>query len=270
MASGLPPAMGVDYWVTDAVNDKTASNCQRLCLEANTLRAEMASLLNANVRSASVNEAISGLIKRMQATDDYAVSWFDTLPEHWRYVTVAWENHVPDGDFSRAEVFPGRVDVYRDFWIASVVNMARVSRIALNSTIVRCVAWICAPADYRTTPEYAFAARVCTELNTDILASVPYHLGWHLKRPEVMRRANLSGFACGDEGALKSLPGYFLNVPLVTVQNQDTCTDSQRAWVRGRLRYVARELGVRYSGVLANVSFFRLLQGAPGLEGAIY
>ena len=251
--------MGVDYWVTDAVNDETATSSQRLCLETNTLRAEVTRLLTANTRGPDVNEKIAVLLKRMQATDAAAVEWFHTIPEHWRSVTIAWEDHVPDGDFARAEVYPGRVDVYRDFWIASVVNMVRVSRIALQSTIVRCVAWICAPADYRTTPEYAAALRVCTELITDIIASVPYHLGWHLKRPEALRRANLSGFGCGDETASKSLPGYFLNMPLVAVQNMDCCTDSQRTWVRGRLRYVASELGIRYSGVLAKVSFLLCL-----------
>lgn len=255
IASGLSPPRGVDYWVKDAVNDTTATTCQRLCLETNAVRAEVTRVLTANVRSAAVNETISALVKRMHALEDETRTWLETLPEHWHYVTVGWENNVPDGDYSRAEVYPGRVDVYRDFWIASVVNMARVTRIALASTIVRCVAWICAPADYRTTPEYASAVRVSTESITDILASVPYHLGWHLKRPEAMRKANLSGFGCGDEYAEKSLPGYFLNLPLAAVQNQDTCTDSQRAWVKGRLRYVASELGVRYAGVLAKVRF---------------
>ena len=255
MVSGLPPPMGVDYWMDGAMNNETATGCQRLCLETYTFRAEVARVLTANIRSLEVSEAISALIARMQATDDKAVAWFDALPEHWRYVTVAWEDHVPGGDLSRAEVFPGRVDVYRDFWISSVVNMARVSRVALHSTILRCVAWNCAPADYRTTPEYAAAARVCTDVNTDILASVPYHLGWHLRRPELMRMVDLSGFGCGDEDASKSLPGYFLNIPLAAVQNQDFCSDSQRAWARGRLRYVARELGVRYAGVLAKVRF---------------
>jgi hypothetical protein len=250
--------MGVDWWVNDAVNDQTATRCQGLAIQMNVLRAEVTRVLTANVRSAEINSVVSGLVKKMQALDREALEWFETLPEHWRYVTVAWEDHVPDGDYSRAEVFPGRVDVYRDFWIASVVNMARVTRMTLASTIVRCTAWTCAPVDYRTTPEYAVFTRVCSGYITDILASVPYHLGWHLKRPDVMEKANLSGFGCGDENTLKSLPGYFLNLPLAGVQNHDCCTDAQRAWVRGKLRYVAVELGVRYAGVLAKVSSYVL------------
>lgn len=266
MASGLPPPQGVDYWVNDAVNDSTATACQSICLRTNALRAEVTRVLTANVRSQAVSETVAALMGRMKALDDETRTWLETLPDHFRYVTVGWENHVPDGDYARAEVYPGRVDVYRDFWIASVVNMARVARIALISTIVRCVAWVRAPTDYRTTPEYASAVRVTTAVITDILASVPYHLGWHLRRPEAMRKANLSGFGCGDEFAEKSLPGYFLNLPLAAVQNQDACTDSQRAWVRGRLRYVASELGVRYAGVIAKVSLIVLPPLLPFLS----
>ncbi|SPO01336.1 related to negative acting factor [Cephalotrichum gorgonifer] len=253
MASGTTPAMGVEWWVTDAVNDQTATLSQSYAIRMNAIRAEVTKLLTANVRSPEVSQILSGLVRRMQALEHEITVWSDNLPEHWRHVTVAWEDNVPDGDYSRAEAFPGRVDIYCDYWIASVVNMARVTRLHLAATIVRCVAWICAPADYRTTPEYATCARISTDCITDIIASVPYHFSWHLKRPDVKKRASLSGFGCGDENAQKSLPGYFLNLPLVVVQNQDHCTDAQRSWVRGRLQYIATELGVRYSGVLAKL-----------------
>lgn len=247
--------MGVDWWVDEAVNDKTATTCQALIMKTNVLRAEVTRVLTANVRSPEVSATIMSFVERMREVDDEVTAWFEGLPEHWRYVTVAWEDHVPDGDYARAEVFPGRVDVYRDYWIASVVNTARITRLALKSTVVRCIAWVRAPADYRTTPEYATAARACSETITDILASVPYHLSWHLKRPDILHKANLSGFACGEETVQKSLPGYFLMFPLATVANQDYCTDAQRAWVRGRFRYVAAELGVKFANVLAKVGF---------------
>ena len=247
--------MGVDWWVDEAVNDQTATRCQALIMKTNVLRAEVTRVLMANVRSPEVTATIMSFVERMKEVDDEVTAWFEGLPDHWRYITVAWEDHVPDGDYARAEVFPGRVDVYRDYWIASVVNTARITRLALKSTVVRCVAWVRAPTDYRTTPEYATAARACSETITDILASVPYHLSWHLKRPDILHKANLSGFACGDETVQKSLPGYFLMFPLATVANQDYCTDAQRAWVRGRFRYVATELGVKFANVLAKVGF---------------
>ncbi|KAG7105287.1 hypothetical protein HYQ44_016599 [Verticillium longisporum] len=131
--------------------------------------------------------------------------------------------------------------------------MARVCRLILASVIVRCAAWVCSPVDYRTTPEYASAARTCVDTITDIVASVPYQLGWHLKRPEVMERANLSGFACGVEDALKGLPGYFLTWPLAILHGQDYTTDAQRSWIVGRLKFIGDELGVKYAHLLSQI-----------------
>lgn len=246
--------MGVDWWVMDAVNDRFATESQHLGIQVGALRAEVTKLMTANVKSPEVNKLIQETIEHIHAIERRLDEWFERLPGYWHHKTVAWDDHVPDGDYAKAEVFPGRVDVYRDFWIASVVNMARVSRVTLASTSVRCAAWLCSPANYRTTPEYATAARTCAEAITDIIASVPYHLAWHLKRPDLMRRANLSGFACGEEDSQKGLAGYFLTFPLACVQNSDFCTDAQRAWVRGRLRYIADELGVFYAHTIANVS----------------
>lgn len=248
-----PPVMGVDWWLRDAIQDEAAGHCQRLAIETAEIRAEATRLMSAISRGPENINIILDMIRRAQKIDQDLVSWMADLPEHFTYRTVAWEDHVPGGDYERAEVFPGRVDVYQDFWSASVVNMARCSRIILASVTVRCAAWVCSPVDYRTTPEYATAARTCVDTITDIIASVPYQLGWHLKRPELVERANLSGFACGIEGIHKSLPGYFLTWPLAVLHGQDYTTDAQRAWVVGRLKFIGDELGVKYAHLLSQV-----------------
>jgi hypothetical protein len=195
------------------------------------------------------------LIRRAHVVDGELIIWMRSLPEQYQYKTVTWEDKVPNGDYAKAEVFPGRVDVYQDFWTASVWNMARVSRLALHSTIVRCAAWVCSPVDYRTTPHYAAAARDCVEIITDVIASVPYHLGWHLKRRDLLlHRPDISSFACGEEESQKGLAGYFLTWPLTCIQGQDYTTDAQRAWIIGRLRYIGDELGIKYAHMLAEVS----------------
>ncbi|RYP02710.1 hypothetical protein DL765_010698 [Monosporascus sp. GIB2] len=251
LSKGKPPGMGVEWWLEDAVKNQMASECQRVCIKTAELRAKVTSLLPALQRTPENIEIMLDVIRRCQTVDQEAVSWINNLPEHWQYKTVAWENHVPNGDYSKAEVFPGRVDIYADIYIASVWNMTRVARIILHSMIVRCAAWVCAPVDYRTTPEYATAARVCVEINTDIIACVPYYLGWHLKRGDVVQRAQLGDFACGEGGGVKALAGYFLAWPLLSVSALDYTTDAQRAWISGRLRYIGDELGVKYAHVLS-------------------
>lgn len=267
LTTGSSPIMGVEWWLNDAVKDQSAAECQRIMIKTGELRAEVTRLMNCMARTPENIEIMLNVIRRCQMVDQEAVAWMRGLPAHWHYTTVAWEDQVPQGNYARAEVYPGRVDVYADFYIASVWNMTRTARLILASLIVRSAAWVCSPVDFRTTPEYATASRTCVETITDIIASVPYHLGWHLARPHLLQRANLSHFACGDEDASKSLAGYFLTWPLSCIMGQDYTTDNQRAWCVGRLRYIADQLGVKYAHILADVSLERdedvMMRDAP-------
>lgn len=254
LASSKAPMNGTEWWLNDAVKDEAGAQCQRLSIKAAEIRAEVTRLMSSVPREPQNIEIMTTLMRRAQAVDHEITIWMKSLPEHYQYKTMAWEDHVPNGDYSKAEVFPGRVDFYQDMWTASVWNMARVSRLALLSAIVRCAAWICSPVDYRTTPEYAACAADCVETITDIIASVPYHLGWHHKRPDLIQRSSVSGFACGDEESQKALAGYFLTWPLASINGQDYTTDAQRAWIVGRLRYIGNEVGIRYAHMLADVS----------------
>lgn len=89
---------------------------------------------------------------------------------------------------------------------------------------------------------------------TDIIASVPYQLGWFSTRKHLFhQQESLVAFACGDEDNSKSLAGYFLTWPLACIQGQDCMTDNQRTWAKGRLTYIGRELGVSYALMLTQV-----------------
>ncbi|KAF3066335.1 hypothetical protein GL218_09141 [Daldinia childiae] len=178
LTAGTTPIMGAEWWIDDAIRDKTAASCHRLMIKLGECRAEVTRLMNSMARTPSNIEIMTDMLRRIQTVDQEVVAWMRNVPEEWRFRTVTWEDHVPNGDYSKAEVFPGRVDVYHDFWITSVWNTSRTARLVLASLVVRCAAWICSPVDYRTTPEYATAARTCVETITDIIASVPYQLGW--------------------------------------------------------------------------------------------
>lgn len=245
--------MGVEWWITDAVQDEHAAQCQKLNIRVGELRAEVNRLMTTIGRSTENIELMLDIIRKCQTVDQELVAWANGLPEVFRWQTVTWEDRVPNGDYSGAEVYPGRVDIYQDLWVVSVINMQRCSRLILASLIVRCAAWACSPVDYRTTPEYATAARSCHEIITDIIASVPYQLGYFHRRKDLHARIALSGFACGDEDTVKGLPGYFLSWPLVCIYGQDYISDTQRAWIRGRLEFIGNHVGVRYAHILKQV-----------------
>lgn len=253
LSSGEAPVMGAEWWINDAFKDEHGASCQRISIRVGELRAEVNRLLATLARTPDNVELMLDVIRQCQSTDHDCANWAKDLPEHFDFQTVAWEDNVPNGDYSKAEVYPGRVDAYQDLWVVSVWNMVRTSRVILASMIVRCAAWVCAPLDYRTTPEYATAARTCVENITDIIASVPYQLGWFAKRSDLLERANLSAFGCGDEDAPKGLPGYLLTWPLSCMFSQDYTTDNQRAWIKGRLEYIGDQLGVKYAHMLTQV-----------------
>ncbi|CAK7234104.1 hypothetical protein SBRCBS47491_008837 [Sporothrix bragantina] len=289
LASGKAPDLGTEWWMKDAVSDSVAAACQSLALRTATLRAKAADCMaGTSDRSLENVSRVMELAQQASAIDRDCAAWEANAPVEWQFHTVAWYDKLPEGgDYGRAQVFPGKVDVYRDIYIASVWNMVRATRLCLASIGVRCAAWACAPADYRTTSQYATAARTCSDIITDIIASVPFYLGWQngqsrypgqppakqkpattspqfaptttdtRTNPDIPEREPTPGlsYVCGDESGLKGLAGYFLAWPLTNINSQDYTTDNQRAWVIGRLKYISNDLGVRYAGFLAELKF---------------
>lgn len=252
LTSSQAPKMGAEWWLDSTPFSETATAVQRLMIKTSEVRARAAHLIDTLRKTPEDTELMLDVIQRAKAVDHEVVAWLEGASAAWAAKTVVrWEDSVPHGgsDYARADVFPGRVDVYSDVWIGSVANSARGVRLILHSTIVRCAAWVCAPVDYRTTPEYAAAATACRDVITDILASVPYFLGWHLTAgpKDVRETTGFGNFACGREDSAKGLAGYLVTWPLTLVLSQDYATDAQRAWVLGRLQKIGGELGVRYA-----------------------
>jgi hypothetical protein len=132
-------------------------------------------------------------------------------------------------------------------------NIVRSCRLFIYTTILRCVAWLGKSQDYRLTPEYTTASRICRQLVEDIVASVPYFFGWNSENDGAMKaRAN---FACGstDDLAVKPLTGIFVMWPLFAAAASDFATPSQRIFLRGRLKHVAEIMGINQALILFEV-----------------
>lgn len=231
---------------------------QRFALKYSEFRAELSGLL-ASSRSPQSIQQMHELARRIQNTDQDIANWLVSIPDEFRFKTLYWVKEdgieLPkDGNYDGIEVFPGRVDVYPDFVTASAWNIGRVSRLLLASLAIRITARICAPVDYRTTPEYETSRRMCKGTIADIIASVPYHFGWHLKRKTSSRsEPGLSGFACGEEGPGKALPALFLMWSLTCVKNNDISSEKQREWAKGRLKFIADHVGLKYAHIVNEV-----------------
>jgi hypothetical protein len=174
------------------------------------------------------------------------------------------------------------VDEYGDLWLASVWNQARVTRLVLMSLLVRCAAWVCSPQDYRTTEAHVTAARTCGRMIEDLLASVPYSLGWSGEREKKRSGVGSGPFLDGEgEYGRMALAAYFVSWPLSCVVTQDYATDArkcgilsflffflswdvekggadiymaERAYAKGRLKHIGDVVGIRYAHILSQVS----------------
>lgn len=235
------------------------ARCQRFALAYSELRGQINRLLATSSRSPESLAQTQQLARRVQILDRDIDNWLVSIPDPFRFKTVGWVSEDELGlssgrSYAEVEIFPGRIDIYPDFVTAMVWNIARVSRLLLASLNIRAAAWACAPADYRTTPEYDDSTRICEGAISDIIASVPYHFG-HQTKGKALGSPGLSGFACGEESSCKALPALFLIWSLTCVKNHDMSTDEQRAWAKGRLRFIADDVGLKYANIVNEVRY---------------
>jgi hypothetical protein len=246
--------------------DSLFAEAQRFALGYSELRAEANRLLANASRSLESLTRIRQLAERIQNLDQDITHWLDSIPDELRPETVCLVSgdHLGvarGGSYDEVEAFPGPVDRYPDFVTAMAWNIGRVSRLILASINIRLTAWMCSPVDYHTTPEYEKSGRICEGMISEIIASVPYHLGWR-RDGNVLRKSRRSGFACGEEGTRKALPALFLLWSLTCVKNHDISTEEQRAWAMGRLKFIADEAGLKYANIVNQVCFFSQLKVA--------
>ena len=225
----------------------------RLNLLTAELRVENDRTTTRSSRTPGDVEAVLNLLRKAEALEKSYVEWQDSLPSSWEYKTVSWVD-IQGEDTTSSFHHPGRVDSYGELWMVYTYNTARASRLFIWTTILRCVAWLAHPKDYRITPEYTTAARVCSHLIEDIVASVPCFFGQDGLSDIYL--ADRSNYACGskDKSSAKGLSGVFSMWPIFSAAASDFATPSQRTFLKGMLKYIAEAMGINQAAVLFNVS----------------
>ncbi|EXV00173.1 Zn(2)-Cys(6) zinc finger domain protein [Metarhizium robertsii] len=254
LTTGSPLASGIAWCTADSTYDDYASQCEQFCVRTVELNAHVSELLASISRTPKDMDRVKDVIQQCHSLDQHFVRWTDAVPDEFRWETVDWQVYVPHDDYANADVFPGRVDVYADSWIAIVWTMARWSRIVLLSVLVRATAWLHLPKDYRSTQEYATAARLCTETITDVIASVPYQLGYVSNPHKSSTKTRQSGAKRGDSTVQRSMTAVLLAWALNGLQSQDHVTEAQRVWIKGRLNVIGTHLGIGYGTLLAKLN----------------
>ncbi|KAK4073057.1 transcriptional regulator family: Fungal Specific TF [Purpureocillium lilacinum] len=254
--TGEHPAAGVPWCTDAAVYDKYASSCENLSIRVSELNAQADTLLISSFPGQENSSLVLSLLQRCQDLESEFDSWFHSVPYHFKWKTVTWVKHVPNDDYTSAEICPGRVDIYSSAWVVNMWNMARSSRLMLSSTVVRCSSWLSFPVNYRATAEYARAMRISNGVIADTIASIPYQLGWLSKQPKELREEMFRDrkWSFQDNYAELGLSAYFLLWVLTVIQLQDYLTKGQRAWVKGRLRYISNDLGLKTAATMSQLT----------------
>ncbi|KAL2018759.1 hypothetical protein VTK56DRAFT_387 [Thermocarpiscus australiensis] len=257
LSSGIPLPLGIDFWMSGGDAESLYATCQRFAFKYSEIRAEASQIMAAASSSSSHAsiERMREMAKRVQRLDHDIANWMASIPPEFRFKTL-YDIGLSNGhdDYAKDEAFQRRIDVYPDFVTAGAWNIGRVTRLLLASVSIRLTARMCSPLDYRTTPEYEAARRVCEGAISEIIASVPYHLGLRTKHAELFdNKPGLTGFACGEEGPGKALPALFLLWSLACVKNHDMTSEEQRAWVKGRLKFIADGAGLKYAHIINEV-----------------
>lgn len=215
------------------------------------LNAESDNLISKNTRS-DIAAVAPAFIRRCHSLNSEIASWLSEFRHSSTISTAMWATAPPSLDYENAVAFPGRIDEFENLWVAVICNMMGCARLILASIVVRCTAWLDLSRDYRTTATYAAASKGCISIIGDIISSVPYHLA----QIPVCKSGSISSSSCRDNSMVKALGGSVLMWPLSCILGQDYLTESQHIWAKGRLKFIASELGIKSASSVAEVIYW--------------
>jgi hypothetical protein len=173
--------------------------------------------------------------------DNQLVSWSERVPLSMSYSTIFL-------DTNPEEIYGGHYHVYNDFFKAYLWNGYRLARILTNqmlmkflSSEVECTTILRGP---RITEQYQKAASVLREMIAEVLASVPYHLG----------------FQYSTKIPPPAVGGLLLTWPLFKLAAVEVAAGRIRDWAIGRLDYIRQTMGIQQAHALAEVLRKRSLE----------
>ncbi|KAF7871559.1 hypothetical protein EAF04_003666 [Stromatinia cepivora] len=193
------------------------------------------------------------LLDDARVLNERFLAFFTKVPKGWEYATIQTKDdpHI---------VFDGYYHIYYDHWVAQIWNALRGLRILLNETIREVLL-----KDFASTtpcllgPKYAERFQICTEiiyqLQADILASVPQHMGYTSKNttpPQPWSGFQKNGFET-EFPTIRFSGGYFLIWPLYLVGNLRMSTAEVRTFCVRNLRYIGTRMGIEHANLLATI-----------------
>jgi hypothetical protein len=252
----------------DDVEDRLISrimNVPNLQCLANSLLSQSAHTCR---ESAGVN-----LIRSAQNLDTDVLNWTNTLPATWSYTVTTSTNTSRDLNSLEPEFTPSQIYRYRDIYTARVWNLYRVSRLILQSIILRSTSWLLTELAFSQRDTDATSAeRTSEDLVNGICASVPFLMGHdssEVKLPvseDFSEQKALWSQTATENASTNAQTGrYSLIWPLYIASSVPSISDSSREWMRLQLRRIG-ESGEPLAKLLATSESQTLSGGAENLR----
>jgi hypothetical protein len=191
----------------------------------------------------SRNSSIEQLISAARLLDRELSDWASNVPISWKYSTATYLHPSSHSGFISQHLHR-----YVNSYIARVWNLFRVSRLIVQSIILRGISWLggSLPTDPKGL-DIVNIERNVRELVNDICASVSFLLGHDLskmKQPAANESSNKSNPHPSPNSRSKddtpTASGRFSLIwPLYIGSSALSVPDEQRRWMRVQLRLIA-------------------------------
>lgn len=248
MAIAKPIEPSID-WLYHTPADSFERRYAALNIRLVDLRAENNNVTTQVPRNTDSTVKVIQLLQKAKTLEEDYRQWYNSLPSS-SDSAMAWVDENTDANLATSITHPERVDRYEELGVAYAYNIARSSQILIWTVILRCVAWLSNPTDYRISTEFRDASRICLELVQDIVSSIPYFFVWDQGTSSVV--ANKIRSSC-ENVALNGVSATFLMWPLYVAGTSDFATRSQRIFMRGKLAFIAESVGISQATLMLKV-----------------
>lgn len=202
-------------------------------------------LLSRSIKSI-IKSDLRQLIQAAEKLDGKLADWASSVPPMWSFSSALnLSFSVPDT--LNLSFVPSQIHRYTDFYIGRVWNMYRVSRLVLQSVLLRAVVRLSFMSNDDQALDYLRIEKTCSDLVMDICASVPFLLGYDLSE---LRRSTTScpynEMSIWPQNAMEKTKvsghtGRFSLIwPLYIACSVQSIPDIQRKWLRAQLKWIAQ------------------------------
>ncbi|KAK1595880.1 uncharacterized protein LY79DRAFT_95327 [Colletotrichum navitas] len=219
-------------------------------IQSSQIRQDMDRLLGPGDREPGTIQKVLDILKRAQALEAKFRKLNNDPSPQWKVDTLEWVPEGSDEELDTARAFTGPVYGFFNLPLAVLHVATWCCHLMLTTTILRCMAWLVSPDDYRAGEDYEVLKRSAQLRVEDIIAATPFFCKWNGYGVVVAQ------FPVGKTKAddpLKGAAGLMIIWPLVTACYSDFATPRQKRFLRGRLKYLSEVGGIKQASVFYNM-----------------